>query len=260
MKYTPKTIEGNVNVSKGSPLGEFFILSSGLLAVVLGLYLLLGLAVDWIAPRISPETERRLAGYLPSPVDEKENDAEKAATVQKLLDEIRRDCAATPYPLTVHVRKSDMVNAMALPGGNIIVFSGLLDKITSEKELAFVLAHEMGHFKNRDHLKGLGRALIFLSLTAILFGEDSGVGDLMGATLNVTELGYSRSRETSADEFAVEILHCRYGSAAGAAGFFRLLASEQRGSLGGHYFSTHPDIEKRIIHIEEHSRARENGK
>ncbi len=254
MKYTPRTIEGNVNVSKGSPIREFITLSSALLAIVLGVYLLLGLVVDWIVPRISPETERRLAGYLPSLDEMEENVSEKAAPVQTLLDEIQRDCAPTPYPLTIHVQENPIVNALAYPGGRILVFSGLLDKIKSEKELAFVLGHEMGHFKNRDHLKGLGRALIFLSLTAILLGEDSGVGEMLGASLNVTELGYSRARETDADEFAVEILHCRYGDATGAAGFFHLLAAEQRERLGGHYFSTHPDTEERISHIEEYAR------
>ncbi|MCP4694695.1 MAG: M48 family metallopeptidase [Desulfobacterales bacterium] len=255
MKYTPRTIEENVNVSKGSPLKEFFVLSSGLLVIVLGTYLLLGLVVDWIAPWISPETERRLVGYIPSIVELEECDPGKAAPIQKLLDEIQRDCVKTPYTLKVHVQENPMVNAMALPGGNIVVFTGLLDKIKSEKELAFVLGHEMGHFQNRDHLKGLGRALIFLSITAILLGEDSGVGEMLGATLNVTELGYSRARETKADEFAVEILQRRYGAATGAADFFHVLAREKRERLGGHYFSTHPETEERISHIEEYARS-----
>ena len=46
------------------------------------------------------------------------------------------------------------MNAVALPGGNIVVFAGLLKEIKSENELAMILGHELGHFAHRDHLRG----------------------------------------------------------------------------------------------------------
>ena len=57
MKFTPRRIETNVNVSKTHPLKEFAILAGGLLAIVIGVYLVLGLAVDLIVPRISMNLE-----------------------------------------------------------------------------------------------------------------------------------------------------------------------------------------------------------
>jgi Zn-dependent protease with chaperone function len=63
--------------------------------------------------------------------------------------------------------QSDAVNAMAVPGGKMVVFSGLLDSLSSTNGLMFVLAHEVGHFKNRDHLRLMGRGIV-LSILAML--------------------------------------------------------------------------------------------
>ncbi len=49
----------------------------------------------------------------------------------------------------------------------MVVFTGLLEKMTSENELAFVLAHELGHYDHRDHLRGLGRAALGTTLPPI---------------------------------------------------------------------------------------------
>ena len=57
------------------------------------------------------------------------------------------------------------VNALAIPGDRVIIYQGLLTEVQSENELMMVLGHELGHFANRDHLRGLSRQiLIRLSL------------------------------------------------------------------------------------------------
>ena len=111
-------------------------------------------------------------------------------------------------------------NAMALPGGNIVVYTGLLDRVASENELAFVLAHELGHYAHRDHLRGMGRALVFAVIAGLLFGPDSGTGSLLAGALGLTELSFSRRQETRADAFAVAALHCAYGHVGGSTDFF----------------------------------------
>jgi Zn-dependent protease with chaperone function len=59
------------------------------------------------------------------------------------------------YKVSVHDQAT--VNAVALPGGNIIVFKGLLTELKSENEVAMILAHELGHYAHRDHLHGIGQ-------------------------------------------------------------------------------------------------------
>ena len=50
MKFTPKEIEGNINVSSTSPIKEFFVLLGGVMAIVLGIYIVLGFAVGLVLP------------------------------------------------------------------------------------------------------------------------------------------------------------------------------------------------------------------
>jgi predicted Zn-dependent protease len=51
--------------------------------------------------------------------------------------------------INVYLMENEEINAVALPGGNIVVFTGLVAQVESENELAMVLAHEMGHFTHR---------------------------------------------------------------------------------------------------------------
>ena len=64
MKYTPRRLKTNVNVTPTSPLKDLVVLVGGLLAIGVGIYVLLGFAVDLIAPRISIDLEKKLADPL----------------------------------------------------------------------------------------------------------------------------------------------------------------------------------------------------
>ena len=256
MKYTARLPETNVNVTPASPLRDFFVLLSAAVGIIVGIYLLLGLAVDFIVPRLSPEIEQKIGGVFLSSMAGSDTSPGKAKTVQMLLDKLQEQGTKLPYKLTVHLHDSPVVNAVALPGGNIIVFSGLLEKMESENELAFVLAHETGHYTNRDHLRGMGRALVFLLISATLFGPDSGIGNLLVQSLNVTEMGFSRSQESHADEFALEVLNRCYGHVGGATDFFKKLSADKKTSRMKHYFSTHPESLKRIAHLISYSRSK----
>ena len=81
---------------------------------------------------------------------------------------------------------------MALPGGQIMVFSGLLKKVNLENELAMVLGHELGHYAHRDHLRGMGRGLGVTLGLAMLFGQDSAVAGIASDLFLGMEMRYSR--------------------------------------------------------------------
>jgi Zn-dependent protease with chaperone function len=248
--------ETNVNVTPTSPLRDFFVLLSAAAGIIVVIYLLLGLAVDFIVPRLSPEIEQKIGGVFLSSMAGSDTSPEKTKTLQMLLDKIQEQSAKLPYKLTVHLHDSPVVNAVALPGGNIIVFSGLLEKMESENELAFVLAHEIGHYSNRDHLRGLGRALVFIMISTTLFGAESNIGNLLAQSLDITEMGFSRNQESHADEFALEVLNRCYGHVGGATDFFKKLSAEKKTSRMKHYFSTHPENLKRIAHLINYSRSK----
>lgn len=249
MKYTPRLPKSNVNVTPTAPVREFFVLTLSLLGIVIAVYLLLGFAVDLIVPRISTDLETKMSKLFIRSMDADDIDSEWGRYVQSLVEDLQKRCSKLPYPFKVHVRESPVVNALALPGGHIIVFTGLLNKVTSENELAFVFAHEMGHYANRDHLRGVGRAVVFITISTVLFGTDSNISQMLAHALNITELSFTRKQESRADEFALGILNCAYGNVAGATDFFEKLPKEQDPGKIGHYFASHPENLKRINDI-----------
>jgi Zn-dependent protease with chaperone function len=216
------------------------------LILVVGVYFLLGLAVDLIAPRLPLSIEHRIAGWFRNLHHSAAGMSEEAGAVQEIVDRIENDCARLPYRFTVHVHDDPAVNAAALPGGHIVVFRGLLESVRSENELAFVMAHEMGHFADRDHLKGFGRSLVFLTLWAVVFGGNGTVGEVLADGINLTELGFSRRQEAKADAYAIDLLNCAYGHVGGGTDFFKKMTGSKDTRVFGHYFSSHPRNQERI--------------
>ena len=258
VKFTPRLPAENVNVTPVSPLREFFALIAGLTGVTVVIYFLLGFAIDLIVPHISPEMEHALAQTMVSRFTNPEKPDERTISVRALTNRLKQGCTDLPYPVTVYIAEDPLVNAVALPGGNIVVFSGLLEKMGSENELAFVLFHEMGHFINRDHLRGLGRAIVFMGLSALLLGPDNPVSTMIGQGLHLSEMKFSREQETGADRFALRAMNCAYGHVAGATNFFEKLAkAEKPAGAVGQFYLTHPESQKRIADLQAYGRKQE---
>lgn len=256
MKHTPRLPRTNVNVSKTSPIKEFALLLAGVAGILAGVYVLMGVAVDFIVPRLSPEFEARFGKHIVRAINPALEDIPKTRIVQELVRRIQDRCTKLPYDVTVHVQKRSIFNAAALPGGHMLIFNGLLDKVETENELAFVLGHEMGHMANRDHLRGMGRALVLITISTLIFGSDNVVSEMLTNSLDMTELAFSRQQETRADAFGLDVLHCHYGHISGAAAFFRKISDERPERLKlSHYFSTHPDPDRRIDFVEHYAAA-----
>jgi predicted Zn-dependent protease len=141
------------------------------------------------------------------------------------------------------------VNALALPGDAILIYAGLLEQAKSENELMMVLGHELGHFAHRDHLRGLGRALVVQIAIATFLGD---AGALQSAAASgvtaVSRSQFSQSQEREADEFGLMLLQKTYGQVAGATDFFARM-SQQKGADFA-FLSTHPAPGKRVKELE----------
>lgn len=245
MEYSGKLPTSNVNVSKRTPLQELFILLGGLLGLCFIFYLCLGLAVDYSIQHISPEEENDLYAVMKFPVGEGEKASDRTLAVQALLKKLQK-CAPLPYAISIDVTESEQVNAAALPGGHILIFGGLLDQVTSENELVFVLGHELGHFKHRDHLRSLGRGLVIWVVSLFLLGPDNDVGEFLFAALGVANQTHSRKQESAADEYALEVMNCHYGHVGGSTRFFEHLRDNSQMPEILKYYSSHPSDQKRI--------------
>lgn len=255
MKYVPKEIKTEVNVSKTHPLMNFAYLLGTVVGVTLGIYIVLGFAVDWVVPRLNRETEVRIGQTLsPMVVGQLGGTAIADDTRIAYLESLSRSLLPPEqqdYPITINLVDSPIVNAAALAGGQLFVTTAFLESVQSENELAFVLAHELGHLEARDALKGMGRGLVVLAGSTLLnigVGETSGI---VNHTINLKELDYSRDQEEVADRYGLAATIRRYGHGGHSLDFFVRLAAEDGDRLRiSEYFTTHPLTRDRITALE----------
>ena len=251
MEFKPALPQRNDNVSHERPMQEFVLLLAGVGAICTLLFLASGWLIDVAVSRISPEMEARIFAAASPAAQGGAVDADpRRAELQRMVDALR-PCLEIGYPLRVELMASSQANAMAAPGGRVIVLEGLLAKVRSENGLAFVLAHELAHFKNRDHLAGLGRGMVLTALTAVLTGADSGLTRLIAPAAEFGVARYSQERELRADDLALQALVCRYGHVGGADEFFTAMADESFLGGIGSYFASHPEARERIKKLEE---------
>ena len=246
MRYIAKKPRDGINVSDTHPLVEASTLVVGLAGIFLLIALLLIFLVEVALYFVPAEKEARLfSNWLPedlvtvSPADERLNET------QLLVDRLAEHWVDAPYEFRVEIDDSEVVNAMALPGGLIIVTEGLLDEVGSENELAFVLGHELGHFRNRDHLRALGRGIVLSLFFTVATGSDvSGVG------IKVTDIalrGFSREQEENADEFGLSVAYAEYGHVAEAWRLFERWDDGDGSLLDiASYLATHPEPGDRV--------------
>lgn len=256
MKYTPKELQSNVNVSHTSPLKEFFLLLAGALGILIVLYVVLGFAVDLVVPRLPPGIEQHLGNlYAAAFANQEQTPAEKH--LQVLLDDLVNTSSLQTRTYYVHLVPSSQANAFALPGGHIVILSELIEELDSENELAFILAHELGHFANRDHLRGLGRGLVLTAISTFVLGGDNTVTNLLMNSLLTIEMKFSQRQETQADLFALDLLNAHYGHIAGATDFFEKISKEDTRSRLAYFFATHPYPPDRVARLQDHIQTKE---
>jgi Zn-dependent protease with chaperone function len=168
------------------------------------------------------------------------------AALQRLTDRFVSQIDL-PYPLVVRVVKSPVVNAFTLPGGQVLLFDGLLDFADSSEEVAGVLAHEIGHAVRRHPMEVFAKNVGAATLIGVLLGDITG-GSAIGALVQFTiTAAYTRDAEREADSDAVDLLNGSGIDGSGLTDFFdRLLGVENsrlRDLLA--VINTHPATDER---------------
>lgn len=170
-----------------------------------------------------------------------EGDAVLTAMVEKLAAS-----GGIPFDIQVQVVDHPIQNALAAPGGRIVLFRGLLKKAGSAEEVAGVIAHEIGHTINRHPLE---RLVQVFGLQLFFGSTSSNFGGLAGT---VTILSYGRDAEAEADEEAVRLLNQAGVSAGALASFFDRLGGDRKYSSSiPSFLSSHPKSAERARVIRE---------
>lgn len=252
MKFISKLPDDTVNISHSKPFLEFLKLFLVLIATIITLYFITGLLAFLIVPHLPHSMEKAMGPVFTDQYCENEIPKE-SRKLQKILEELLPFIENKFLSYRVCVENSDLVNALAVPGGTIVVYKGLSDKF-DEDALRFVLAHELGHFHNRDHLKGIGRALPAVLISLFLTGNDSIAMKTLLNIISLAEKGFSRSQETAADIFSLNLIFETYGykKAKKALKFMKELEKEDNFKLLPEYFRTHPTPSKRLFILKKH--------
>lgn len=168
-----------------------------------------------------------------------------------------------PWEFTI--LNSDVVNAFALPGGQVFITRGLASQLDNEAQLAGVLGHEIGHVTARHGNQQMSRSvalqggLVASSIVIGAAGEDSVIREYGQYGLPVAQVGgqlvllsYGRDAEYQADELGMRYMARAGYKPSGQRGVMQKLAEL---SAGGQrppaWLSTHPYPEARIDRINE---------
>lgn len=157
-----------------------------------------------------------------------------------------KDNFETDYPLDVRVFRHEMVNAFAVPGGQIVLFEGLIKAAKTPEEVAGVLGHEFGHTINRDPTRLSLRSAGSAGLLGLVFGDFAGGFAALALAEALMSANYSQEAETNADIFSHEIFAKAELPSARFATFFEHLIEEVGGddSVLSH-ISSHPNLQDR---------------
>jgi len=266
MKFVPRVLPpGAADASRGHdrhPLRELTLLVAGVGAIFAVLYLAAVLLADAVVTRISPATEGRVfasfATNLPQATALAPELLERKAMADRLLTNLLVKADLPGLPVHLMVWDKDDTNAVALPGGTIAVTTGLLRCLDEEPGMAFVLAHELGHFHGRDHLRGLGRQISFQVVSALVLSSSGDLQMGAGQVGQLAFLSHSRQRESAADHYALKLVHDTFGREAGSTKLFEMLGQE---GLPGwaRVFTTHPATEERIQELQRYAEELKAG-
>jgi predicted Zn-dependent protease len=181
-------------------------------------------------------------------VDKTKEDTVKSALVNQYFRTLH---ITTDYPIRITVINDATMNAFAIMGGHIVVYTGLLDKLKNHEELAALLGHEFTHIEKQHSTRSIFRALgskVFLSL---LFGKMGSVSDvLLNNADQIGGLGYARSLEKQADLNSLQLLHDRKLNCNGIVQLMERLKVAGGDGATNEILSSHPDLDKRLAYLQ----------
>lgn len=163
--------------------------------------------------------------------------------VKKIGSQVANFSERKELEFSFKVLNSTDINALAVPGGYIYVFKGLVDTMKTDEQLAGVIGHEVGHVSKRHSIRQMEKSLGANLLMAVLFGSNAApIQDLL---FNIVMASYSRDDEREAD-----FLGFSYATKAGYTPYSMQMGLEKLNELNDKtsytIFNTHPPTERRI--------------
>ncbi|MGH7421495.1 MAG: M48 family metallopeptidase, partial [Candidatus Rokuibacteriota bacterium] len=240
---------------RGARLKWTILAAGGVLAATVAIYLW---GIPALAALVTPhvpvaweESVGRSAMAFLAPPERRCRDAALGAAMDGIVRRLTAAGPPSPYTLRVYVVNRPVVNALAAPGGYVVIFRGLLERTRTPEELAGVMAHELQHILRRHAtravIQDVGTGLLLMAL----------IGDVTGplayglqTARALGELRYSRRAEEEADHGGLKMMMAARLDPAGMIAFFETIQKEEGGQPQAlTYLSSHPMPAERIARL-----------
>ncbi len=183
-------------------------------------------------------------------------DQQAQALVDRVGNKIVNESEAhdTGWRFDFHLlRDPRVVNAFALPGGQVFVTAALFEKFETEGQLAGVLGHEIGHVVARHSAQRMAKQELTQGLTgAVMVSTGSAGNARMAAAIGqMVNMSYGREDELQSDALGVRFMSEAGYDPRAMIGVQEILNAEAGGAAPPEMLSTHPSFENRVGIIEE---------
>lgn len=227
-------------------------------SIVVSLFFLKDVFVESLAKKVPIDWEQKMGDKLFQTMtlqyDFIEDDSLKNELLRvaaPLIKQIEKDGTKIEF----YFIKDPTINAFALPGGKVVIQTGLIEHAKSWEEILGVVSHELAHVTRRHHIRGVINNLGLYVIISSLVGDISAIsGTIINMGGDLASLSNSRDFETEADETGLDYLIAAGVNPEGLISFFKTLQEESSSKkLEGYmsFMSTHPATEDRIEHLNE---------
>lgn len=241
-------------------MSKVFLKGLLLLSIFFSLWFLLS-QIDWMkflkVEKFTRETEEKMGDLFLEFFINEDKEITDTIVVQRVQLLVHRICESNkidPAGIKVHVLKKNDVNAFAIPGRHLIIYSGLIAQATNQQELCGVIGHELAHIELDHVMKKLVREVGFNALVSITTGG-TGTETIKSVAKLLSSSAFDRALEKEADLKSVEYLSNADINPEGLATFLDKMAKEE--GKANEYFSwisTHPESRTRAKYIREESK------
>lgn len=243
-------------------MSKVFLKGMMLLSVFFSLWFLLS-QVNWMkilkVEKITRKTEEKMGDIFLEFFTSQDREITDTVVVERVNLLVRKICESNkidPAGIKVHILKKDQINAFAIPGRHLIIYSGLISQSDNQQELCGVIGHELAHIELDHVMKKLVREVGFNALISITTGG-TGTETIKSAAKLLSSSAFDRALEKEADLKSVEYLSNAEINPEGLAVFLEKMAQEEgKAKQYLSWISTHPESLTRAKYIRQEAKKR----
>ena len=192
--------------------GLWFLAIATVLFLVWGVYWAANDGVDYAVEALPTSVDRQLGESTRDSMTqfgEPVEDEEIRALCMSIFETLKAHAPEDEgFDYRLEVLENELPNAFAMPGGQMVILTGLLEIMEGPEEVAGVLAHELAHVYRRHSLRRILQATGLMTIGQIAIGDVTGAAAMLASAAGLAALQhYSREAEEDADKHGVELMH-----------------------------------------------------